>query len=57
MRPAAPGSRAACTVPSICDASSLLAARAICGFHTDTQAVGALCNQRGIDAKPWIPPN
>ncbi len=51
MRPAAPGSRAACTVSSICDASSLLAARAG-GFHTDTQAVGALCNQRGIDEKP-----
>ena len=54
MRPAAPGSRAACTVSSICNASSLGPPRQICGSHSDSQAVGALCKQRAVDAKPWI---
>ena len=55
MRPAAPGSRAACTVSSICDASSLclLPALAICGFQFKSQAVRELCKQRGVDVQPW----
>ena len=56
MRPAAPGSRAACTVPSICDASSLgrPRPREICGSRSDSQAVGALCTERDVGAKAWI---
>ena len=55
MRPAAPGGRAAFAVPSICNASNLclLPALAICGFQIKSQAVRALCKQRGVDVQPW----
>ena len=58
MRPAAPGSMAACTVSSICGASNLCLwpALTICGFQTKSQAVRALCKQRGVDVQPWRTP-
>ena len=57
MRPAAPGSRAACTVSSICNASDLVS-RAFCGgAHTDSQAVISLRKQRGVDVQPWRTPD